>query len=293
MTRNCLTHSGTEGRKGFTLIELLVVISIIALLVSILMPVLGQARQKAYGAVCLGNQKSLILAWTMWSDENGGKLVGGTVSGAYNYNGWVGTEDAWCNMPKDDSGTYLQASVNITREQRFNGYRTGQLWQFLSDPEVYHCPGDKSENKNPRPYNFHRTYSISGMMRGEDAQPGHNRREAYIKNSQIKSPAGKLVFMEEDPYTRYAAQGQTGQWANYGSWVFNASSSSNTPSLWDGIAFWHNDRNTISFADGHAEVHTWEDKKTLEFTKGQMSNTIASQDNPDVLWLDRAYGGLR
>jgi len=60
--------------KAFTLIELLVVISIIALLVSILMPALSNARQQATGAVCLANQKTMALAWVMYCDENDGRL---------------------------------------------------------------------------------------------------------------------------------------------------------------------------------------------------------------------------
>ena len=61
---------------AFTLIELLVVVSIIALLVSILMPALGRAREQAKPAVCMNNVKQLSLALKLYvSGTNDGKIM--------------------------------------------------------------------------------------------------------------------------------------------------------------------------------------------------------------------------
>ena len=58
--------------KKFTLIELLIVLAVIGILVSILIPSLYKARQKARAAVCLSNTKQIGLAWHMYLDNSDG-----------------------------------------------------------------------------------------------------------------------------------------------------------------------------------------------------------------------------
>jgi len=62
-------------KRAFTLIELLVVIAIIAILAAILLPVLSIAKAKAQETFCMNNQKQLMLATTLYMNDNKGIIL--------------------------------------------------------------------------------------------------------------------------------------------------------------------------------------------------------------------------
>lgn len=60
----------TLNKQGFTLIELLVVISIIALLISILLPALRSAREAARTITCANQVRQINIAALMYTNQN-------------------------------------------------------------------------------------------------------------------------------------------------------------------------------------------------------------------------------
>ena len=63
----------TQSRPlGFTLIELLVVISIIALLIALLLPALSKAKEAARQAMCMSNQKGIVIGLLNYTTDTNG-----------------------------------------------------------------------------------------------------------------------------------------------------------------------------------------------------------------------------
>ena len=284
-------------RKAFTLIELLVVISIIALLISILMPALNVARQQATGTVCQGNQKTLALAWTMYADDNDGRLVGNSVDNKKS-DGSPGPQ--WVQPPQYEDGKWLYPGDEdeTNDEYRFNGIRAGDLWKYYESLEVLHCPADDRWSKNDSPRDAYRSYGMPYSMGYGNSYATSPRSwityRAYLKNSDIKYPSRKYIFVEEDHLAMFGY--------NNGGWHLPIDYNGyNVPGpggwdpatfgFYDPVGIWHNKKSTFAFADGHVEMHRWEDERTQELVEMYDSKDMTgviyhkSANNKDVKWL--------
>ena len=62
-------------KRGFTLIELLIVIGLIAVLISLLLPVFARVRAAAQSTACLSNLRQMDTAWTVYTTESRGRLI--------------------------------------------------------------------------------------------------------------------------------------------------------------------------------------------------------------------------
>ncbi len=112
--------------KGFTLIELLVVIAIIAILASLLLPALNNAREKARRVACIGQLRSLGQVTIMDASDNDGAFPD------YNNHGGGDPhfEPYW--IPITQRNKLLDAGV--TRQGLYcpsnPGWNTDSFWQY-------------------------------------------------------------------------------------------------------------------------------------------------------------------
>jgi prepilin-type N-terminal cleavage/methylation domain-containing protein/prepilin-type processing-associated H-X9-DG protein len=76
-----------QSRHAFTLVELLVVIGIIAVLISILLPVLGRVRESGNRTKCLSNLRELGIAMRQYASTHNDRLPNGNPAGFFSPSG--------------------------------------------------------------------------------------------------------------------------------------------------------------------------------------------------------------
>jgi prepilin-type N-terminal cleavage/methylation domain-containing protein len=290
----CYPPSGNSAlRRGFTLIELLVVIAIIAILAAILLPVLNSARKKGQQAVCLSNEKQLAMAWMMYADENSDQVVGCSCQPNTSPPSWRVEANAVPNpLPVGYSGQTALIWLFET------GWRIGPLYQYASQPDFIHCPGDF--RTTVADHFCWDSYSVVNGYAGGDSLFQTFPSPGYItKRTQVMHPSDRFIWVEECASQQFTADGQMfGE--NLNSWDMREG----TPSLGFADAYWvdspaafHGVSSTFNFVDGHAESRRWLSGAVVAFANsmnpdkyrntppGKEAAAAQAQGQQDLYWV--------
>jgi prepilin-type N-terminal cleavage/methylation domain-containing protein len=138
-------RSRPPAASAFTLVELLVVIGIIAVLIAVLLPVLGRARESANQVKCLSNMRQICVAMINYAGDSKGVMPASGGSSAalsnaadptssYDWIAWQRKKDPVLN--RNTGG----ADQNITY---------GALAKYLGTKQVVHTTPDEANTINP------------------------------------------------------------------------------------------------------------------------------------------------
>jgi prepilin-type processing-associated H-X9-DG protein len=238
------------------LVELLVVIAIIALLMSILLPALGRAREQARSVVCRNNLKTLALANMVYSTTCDGWYVS-----AVDYTMAALGQPTWNSNLEFRRALGLQTKRYADDEDDYD--------EFFQMPKEYLCPTDKAVGRhkyvnllgsyqNVISYGYNFTDwgpdSLKPLSWSGDIPAGEEA--AQVKAVEIRQPAEKLMFIDSGDL--WAAK-DGASYKRYWDLFIHNLPLYRADGQWMPTFFRHNQGANIAFFDNHVEYMDKED----------------------------------
>jgi prepilin-type N-terminal cleavage/methylation domain-containing protein/prepilin-type processing-associated H-X9-DG protein len=268
-------------KGGFTLIELLVVIAIIAILAAMLLPALALVKLKVQGIQCMSNHRQLCLAWRMYSDDHQDRLL-------------FASEDPY--NPPTTNEAWITGSLDFNPANQSNWdpsltIERSPMWPYCGhNLTIWKCPADTSfvvVNGQDKPRV--RSMSMNLYLGGWGGNPdlgigsGWSNLRIYLKQSDLANLGPSHVFVFLDMRQDSIDMGNFG--TDMAGWPDQPASYG----FFDLPGSYHGRAGGFSFADGHAEIHSWQDNRTMPplVPEGEVNDMFASPNNPDVAWLQQ------
>ena len=138
--------NGKKGHGGFTLVEMLVVVAIIGILISMVVPAVGTAMDRAKRTSCQSRSHELARGLMMYSNAHRGRLPVHQKGGNAYKDSWIGASRRYWDpvRPGKDS--------------------SGREWKDYPS-ELLHCPGMKDRRTEWDESQYAITRNISGRER--------------------------------------------------------------------------------------------------------------------------------
>jgi prepilin-type N-terminal cleavage/methylation domain-containing protein/prepilin-type processing-associated H-X9-DG protein len=249
--------------RAFTLVELLVVVGIIALLVSILMPALRQARMLAQRTQCLSQVKQLGAALMSYAAETKGRTPVQPYDAVPNW-----ADPAVYDSPPQPSGAHL---LGRSAFAALLPYLSGEKRVFVC-PVAYDFSWRHVASDGPT------ALSDTGYMANAAVV---DRRLAQVRNS------ARVVFVQENrhrwnnAWLRPARVGGTPRNGVYSMWSWDNPTPRNDGKPWgQEYSSIHEGGGNLLFVDGHAEYRKHKDLRARDFGLGGGAGVGGRDDDP-------------
>jgi prepilin-type processing-associated H-X9-DG protein len=259
-------------QAAFALVEAMVVIAIVGIIAALLLPALNRARERGMAIVCLNNTRQLNLGWQLYVEDHDSLLTCNFAMAGTSFR----TNLNWVNNVMTSDLSADNTNTDTITQAALGSYVSGTL-------AVYHCPSDHflSAAQSAAGWDVRlRSYAMNGLL-GQNETVSSAGAHQFLKVTDIPKASEIFVFLDENPNN-----------LNDGAFALTRTTVSSTTINNDMPAIWHNNSSSLSFTDGHVQLHRWQSAAASAGSSGGplQPSALAQPVSADLQWLSDHMG---